>query len=166
MAEQPFLGPVVEKPGSDQSFLTEAPINLLKSGKYNKVPLMIGFTTREGMLGEIITKLTGEEFKGTFDFEQAVPYFLGIPKESDIFCNTVQRIRNFYYGKEEPTLKNVDRYYLVRQCLHVISLSVNSIYCSSNQIMRSYENFCEPSIITLRLIHLRYICTDFRLIPL
>lgn len=74
---------------------------------------MIGFTTREGMLGEVIMKDRYGEFKVITEFEEAIPYFLNIPKNSDMFKKTAQRIKRFYFGDEEPTLENVDRYYVV-----------------------------------------------------
>lgn len=106
-------GPVVEKPTSEPAFLLEDPVKLLKSGNYAKVPLMIGFTTREGILGEIIMRDRQGEFKVTTNFEESIPHFLNIPKHSETHKKTAKRIKNFYYGEEEPTLDNVDRYYVV-----------------------------------------------------
>lgn len=103
----------MEKPSSEPAFLPEDPVKLLKSGNYAKVPLMIGFTTREGMLGEVIMKERPGEFKVITEFEDAIPYFLNIPKGSDMVKKTAERIKRFYYGDEEPTLENVDRYYVV-----------------------------------------------------
>ena len=34
----------------DQPFLTESPIQILKEGKFHKVPLMVGFNMHEAML--------------------------------------------------------------------------------------------------------------------
>lgn len=37
-------------PEHDQAFLTEDPTKLLKEGRFNKVPLMLGFNSHEAML--------------------------------------------------------------------------------------------------------------------
>jgi carboxylesterase type B len=48
----PFIfGPVIEKGiHKDEVFLPEKPIDIIKKGKFNKVPLIIGVTSREGLL--------------------------------------------------------------------------------------------------------------------
>lgn len=113
MNKERARGPVIEDPNSEQVFLSEDPVELLRSGKYTKVPLMIGYTTREGILGEITMKEKYGEFRVTTNFEEAIPYFLNLPKGSGIQKKIAQRIKKFYYGKETPSLKNVDRYYIV-----------------------------------------------------
>jgi carboxylesterase type B len=43
--------PVIEKGNNkDEVFLPEKPIDIIKKGKFNKVPLIIGVTSREGLL--------------------------------------------------------------------------------------------------------------------
>jgi cholinesterase len=43
--------PVIEKENDkDEIFLPERPIDIIKKGKFNKVPLIIGVTSREGLL--------------------------------------------------------------------------------------------------------------------
>lgn len=46
---RPFV-PVVESPAKETSFLTQSPRELLQKGKFHEVPLIIGSTSREGML--------------------------------------------------------------------------------------------------------------------
>jgi carboxylesterase type B len=46
-----IFGPVIEKENhKDEVFLPEKPIDIIKKGKFNKVPLIIGVTSREGLL--------------------------------------------------------------------------------------------------------------------
>jgi carboxylesterase type B len=47
----PFFQPVIEKEKhKDEVFLLDKPIDLIRNGKFNKVPLIIGVTSREGKL--------------------------------------------------------------------------------------------------------------------
>lgn len=46
-----FFKPVIEEEKyEDEVFLPDIPINLIRNGKFHKVPLIIGVTSREGKL--------------------------------------------------------------------------------------------------------------------
>ncbi|NP_001034534.1 putative esterase [Tribolium castaneum] len=103
-------GPVIEKK-PEGAFLCEDPVDLLESGRYNHVPIMIGYTTREGILSEVLQR--PKPFKPITDFELAVPNFLKLQRGSDISKLVAKNIKEFYYGNEEPTDKNKDKFYLL-----------------------------------------------------
>nr|CAH64510.1 putative esterase [Tribolium castaneum] len=103
-------GPVIEKK-PEGAFLCEDPVDLLESGRYNHVPIMIGYTTREGILSEVLQR--PKPFKPITDFELAVPSFLKLQRGSDISKLVAKNIKEFYYGNEEPTDKNKDKFYLL-----------------------------------------------------
>lgn len=108
---RPF-GPVVETP-HEGAFLTEHPVDVMLSGNFTKVPAMMGFATREGMLSEIgIRRLYGE-MKMFKSFEKKVPFFYNLKKGSELSLKVANMIKEFYYGKEEPTLDNLDKFYIV-----------------------------------------------------
>jgi carboxylesterase type B len=125
---QPFLasvvrphGPVIEHKSPD-AFLTEHPLNIIRSGQYNHVPIMIGYTTREGILSEVLQK--PKPFKPLTDFELAVPNFLNLERGSDISKLIARRIKEYYYGNEEPSTENKDKFYLVNNfVLHNCALT-------------------------------------------
>lgn len=94
--------------------MSEEPIDIIISGKFNHVPLMIGFTSREGMLSEIITKNRYGEVRLVKDFERAVPYMLNMPKGSEMSKKVAERIKHYFYGDTEPSMENIDQYYLVK----------------------------------------------------
>ena len=79
-------------------------------GRYHKVPVMIGYTSREGMLIDMVKP--GEDNLMS-DFGEAVPYVMRIPKRTPLSNLISERIRDFYYGDEKPTLKNKDLLYQV-----------------------------------------------------
>lgn len=103
----------MEKGHKEMAFLPSDPMNLISSGEYNQVPFMIGFTSREGMLFEIMTKFRFGEIKFVRDFEHSVPFSLNLPKGSELSKTIAKKIKSFYYGDEEPSHDNIDQYYMV-----------------------------------------------------
>lgn len=119
-----MIGPVIENEKADAPLLIKNPTDIIRSGKYNHVPIMIGFTSREGMLYEIDTKRLHGEVKFTNNFETFIPCDLNIPKNSELSKRLADKIKCFYYGSEEPSLENIDQCYLI----HGDNFFVYSIY--------------------------------------
>lgn len=109
---RPF-GPTIEKPNKD-AFLTEHPVDIMLSGNYNKVPIMLGFTSREGMLMEIGIKREYGYMKMFTNFEHKVPHHYNLKPGSDLSIKIAKMIKDAYYGNENPTTDNLDKFYLVR----------------------------------------------------
>lgn len=107
---RPF-GPVIERPSSE-AFICENPIDIIKSGRYNKVPFMVGYTNREGMLSEVMQKQP--PFYPLNNFELAVPWFLKLEKGSPISKSIARQIKEFYFGDTDPTSEHSkDSFYKV-----------------------------------------------------
>ncbi|CAH1365806.1 unnamed protein product [Tenebrio molitor] len=104
----PF-GPVTEKPSSG-AFITEEPLQIIKSGAYNKVPTVFGYTTREGMLFEIAMKPRKPEVPK--NFERFIPFMLQVEPGSDSSKNIANKIKQFYYGAPGAEDK-IDNFYLL-----------------------------------------------------
>lgn len=103
-------GIVIENPSLDgQNVLTEEPIDLIRSGNYNRVPILMGYNNLEGILAEITL---GDKLEA--DFESQVPYELDLEKGSDESKEIARRIKEFYYGDAEPTKENLANYLIVR----------------------------------------------------
>lgn len=81
---------VIEKPGAN-SFISDYPMNLIKSGTYSKVPLMLGSTNREGLL---IYSLDQENIK---DLATHIPFFFDAKQEAR------QKIEQFYNYTTAPS---------------------------------------------------------------
>lgn len=109
-----MFGPVVEKYHTDSAFLTEEPIEIIKSGKFNHVPLIIGMTSREGMLSEVAKRMFGEKIAGT-GIEDEIHFGLNLKKGSNESRKIAEKIRKFYFGEEEPSPRNIDSYYMVNK---------------------------------------------------
>nr|UVK78555.1 carboxylesterase [Anoplophora glabripennis] len=99
-SDKPFFAPVVEKP-NDTAFITETPIDIIRSGNYNKVPLMIGYTSREGLL--LATYDTFASMQGTVEnkfppcFEDIIPWQIGLERGSDISKQVCQKLEKTYF---------------------------------------------------------------------
>lgn len=69
--------PCVEKDfGDNEAFLIDNPYNILKQGKFNRVPVLRGFCDSEGMLSKILTPLGVKELEANKNFHQFWPYEL------------------------------------------------------------------------------------------
>ncbi|KAF5273123.1 hypothetical protein FQA39_LY07613 [Lamprigera yunnana] len=106
-----YCGLVIEKVQSPSAFLTQEPRSLILSGNYNHVPIIMGYTSREGMLAEAVSqnvKINGHVVK---DFEGFIPYELNIERGSMQSKNIASKIKTFYYGSSESTEDNKNQYY-------------------------------------------------------
>ncbi|CAH0550118.1 unnamed protein product [Brassicogethes aeneus] len=95
---RPFV-PIVEKPSKD-AFISDLPINIIKSGNYNKVPFMIGYTTNEGMLFELLRMImTWNKIPKSLDNE--IPH--DVPHNGDVEkINTIkEKVKNYYFKGNE-----------------------------------------------------------------
>jgi carboxylesterase type B len=104
----PFA-PVIEKP-SPGAFITEEPLKIIKSGSYNKIPIVFGYTTREGMLFEIWIKPRKPTMPK--DFETLIPFMLEVERGSDSSKNIANKIKQFYYGTPGSE-DQLDNFYLI-----------------------------------------------------
>ncbi|VEN46101.1 unnamed protein product, partial [Callosobruchus maculatus] len=91
--------PVIE-PKLDGAFLTEHPMKLITSHKYENIPIMVGLNTEDGGL-----KVAGmnsqliEEFDEKFD--ELAPMSLEYDKFLDDVDTVTKNLRKFYFGKEK-----------------------------------------------------------------
>ncbi|EFA06759.1 esterase B1 [Tribolium castaneum] len=150
------FGPVVEKYVTDSAFLTEEPLEIMKSGKFNHVPLIIGTTSREGMLAEAVRKLLRKDVVGS-SLEDEIHYRLKVEKGSEESRQIATKIKKFYYGEEE---KNAEKYYLLKtdtMFLHGTYKTVNYQKQTSKAPIYFYEmslgtslnlskNMCNPKL--------------------
>lgn len=114
-----LTGIVIENPSSDEpNVLIEEPIDIIRSGNYNKVPILMGYNSLEGILAEISL---GDALEA--NFESQVPQELGLEEGSDEFKEVAQRIKEFYYGDAEPTKENLNNYLEVRLHLFIFLLN-------------------------------------------
>ncbi|CAK1553120.1 unnamed protein product [Leptosia nina] len=86
----------------EDPFITELPYDILSKGTYNKVPIMIGWNSKEGYL------FAGMENATTLpkiDFLKSLPKDLEIPSEPER-CEVAKTLQNFYIGNTS-TIENL-----------------------------------------------------------
>ncbi|XP_026324376.1 esterase FE4-like [Hyposmocoma kahamanoa] len=88
--------PCVERHTNTHILLDDAPVNILKSGKYNKVPLLYGFANMEGLL-RVQTGYDLFKDKMNSKFSDFLPADLEF--ESDAQKEEVaKQVKEFYFG--------------------------------------------------------------------
>ncbi|KAH1000894.1 hypothetical protein HUJ04_013165 [Dendroctonus ponderosae] len=88
------ISPVLEAPGKT-AFLTEDPRDIIKNGTYNQVPIVLGYTDKEGYLLDFMRALVKEEPK-PLELEKELPFELNLKPDSDELKNVVALIGKFY----------------------------------------------------------------------
>lgn len=94
---------MVETDLNEQSLICKAPIDVINSGKYNQVPLMLGYTSNEAVLLESM-----ERFGLAFviqDYEECVPLDLKLEKGSEASKRVANKIKKFYIGDGQERIK-------------------------------------------------------------
>ncbi|KAI2473983.1 esterase B1 [Diabrotica virgifera virgifera] len=99
------VGPVIEKPNKS-AFITRSPIEIFRSGNYNKVPMIFGTNKTEGMLVEY-NELIFPRFKPpTMSIENAIPWDLQLQEGSAKYNEVKKKLQDYYSA---PTRHN-DKY--------------------------------------------------------
>lgn len=102
----PFVGCI--EPDSSHAIITEDPINIVRSGIPQNVPLLVGFNSREGLKmyttwkNETLVKFLNN------DYELIIPSNLRYPKNSDITNKVANEIKEFYFGDGDISTDNTD----------------------------------------------------------
>ncbi|KAK5647710.1 hypothetical protein RI129_002602 [Pyrocoelia pectoralis] len=122
MADEPFLpsprliGLAIENPSAKLPFIRDDPMKIILSGDYNDVPIMIGYTSREGMVSEVLPghRDSDGNLKFVTDFELEVPSIMKIARGTDLSKTISNEIQQFYYGNEVPSNDNINQFYLLK----------------------------------------------------
>lgn len=100
LADSIAFGPVIEKPESVDKFLSESPVDLVMKGHIADVPLILGYTSGEGI--EIARNLS--KFLGFLSLVgSVVPREIKIRSNSDITQDVDTKIRKYYFDGKEVT---------------------------------------------------------------
>lgn len=94
---------------SEQCFNTRDPLEFYHNAWSNKIPLIIGGTSEEGLLFYRLMTQFLIMFKAPDLFENIFER-LKCGKGTDKSRDIAQKIRTFYYGDETPSIQNIDTY--------------------------------------------------------
>lgn len=97
-----FFAPVVEHP-NPTAYITEEPYEMLKGGKYNKVPLMAGYNDKEGVIFEIkqFKPLIGTGKEGKAEVEDLLLSSLELDKGCTLIQNLKKKIEDLYFKADD-----------------------------------------------------------------
>ncbi|XP_049938804.1 carboxylesterase 5A-like [Schistocerca serialis cubense] len=92
--------PVVE-PASDSAVITEPPVDIIRAGSYNQVPIILGVTSGEGIVGLFMSQLLTEA--GQTDMKENFTALIGsqlpLPTEEQR-TRAAEQLEKFYFGDE------------------------------------------------------------------
>lgn len=83
--------PCIEKVSNEDSFLTKAPLDIIKSGKYTPVPTLVGFGNMEGIFRLPFFEEWQEKMNE--DFSNVMPVDLDFGEDTE----WVQKIKEYYF---------------------------------------------------------------------
>lgn len=92
--------PVVETHSEGEIFLPEEPRILLEKGNFSRVPLMMGYTSNEGLLKQVFDKQLGKS-TSEIDFQQYIPCDLNIARGSNKSNVVAEILKEFYVGSKQ-----------------------------------------------------------------
>ncbi|XP_072397540.1 juvenile hormone esterase-like [Diabrotica undecimpunctata] len=122
LADLGLISPVIERP-NPTAFLTEKPIDIIRSGKYNDVPVIIGYNNSEGLFLDIMAKLKmiDEKLVADIPLEQILPYDTNFTETQQV-KRLVDKLRNFYRPEADP----VGRINLITDALFAAGIQLSA----------------------------------------
>ncbi|XP_049817662.1 juvenile hormone esterase isoform X2 [Aethina tumida] len=101
---RPFC-PVIEDYKDESTFLYEDPLEIISNGNYQRVPMIMGCTSREGM---ILHSLIPKKYLLTDN--NLVPQNIGLEPGSSLYKEAAEKIKKFYMkGKSDED--NIDNFF-------------------------------------------------------
>ncbi|XP_028177098.1 juvenile hormone esterase-like [Ostrinia furnacalis] len=101
--------PCVERNIGQERFLEDAPVTILKSGNFSKIPLIYGYATHEGLLS--ISNFNDAISVMNDDFSYYLPFDLQFENETHKL-EVANKVKEFYFGTgditENSTLQYLD----------------------------------------------------------
>ena len=94
MREPGIAAPIIEKVHSESSFLPNHPVEIIESGHFKDVPIMLGFTADEGIV--FLTVMNVYLNQKLITPDQAIPYYVNI-KDDETRTNILNDIQDIYY---------------------------------------------------------------------
>lgn len=99
-----LFSPCVERDTSDGAFLTESPLSILKKGKYEKLPILYGFTSLEGLMRIDYFDIWKHKINSSFsDFLPGDLQFNSVEEKRDV----AKTVKSFYFGNKSIGDDNV-----------------------------------------------------------
>lgn len=127
----------MENSGTPGAFLTNSPLEVLNSGKYSQVPLLILYDKDEGIVFNVFMDKLGLPCIHS-KFEDYVPRCLKLKENDKEFMALAQEIKRFYYGDKEPSSETKREFYNVSYLKNPRAVVLICYYFSWKQISYFY----------------------------
>ncbi|KAL4705245.1 hypothetical protein ACJJTC_010264 [Scirpophaga incertulas] len=102
-----IFSPCVERKIGAENFLTDSPYNILKSGKYRKLPILYGFANMEGMLRLPFYETWKHKMNENFaDFLPVDLQFVSEEEKNGV----IEKIKKFYFNGQAVGDDNILSY--------------------------------------------------------
>lgn len=104
-----YFGWVVETQTNEPAFLPRDPCELISSGDFNKIPTLMGYTSKEGFLLDVFINLKLQEPEDNFETkpELMVPFQLDLNADSPLYDAVKRELVEFYKGEIEDVRNQV-----------------------------------------------------------
>ncbi|XP_044732855.1 esterase FE4-like [Chrysoperla carnea] len=106
--ENLYSVPVIEKKYLQNAIITEDPTFLLTEGKYQHLPIMIGYGSNEALLLE---KFQTEITPDTNNYELFVTPEFNVKRGTRLCKEIGKEIKQFYYGESLPSKSDLETYH-------------------------------------------------------
>ncbi|KAL1517860.1 hypothetical protein ABEB36_001568 [Hypothenemus hampei] len=90
------IGLVIEPSNRKNAFINRRPIDIITSGDYNKVPLIFGYTNREGILFNFLRKRRGDTRKVLA--ENFIPHNVNLKSNRELRQSYIYKLENLYFN--------------------------------------------------------------------
>ncbi|XP_037945476.1 esterase B1 [Teleopsis dalmanni] len=107
------FGPVIEPYLTPDCVVPKKPIELMRTAWSNKIPMIIGGVSNEGLLLYTETKTNPKLLNDLGDCRFVVPMELNMDRDSELCKEYGQQLRKTYYGEKDPSLETLHEYLLM-----------------------------------------------------
>lgn len=97
-------------------------MDILNKGKFNKVPMIFGYNSQEGLLFEIVRKTRNAKILTNLEYE--IPYNINVKFGSTESREIAEKIKKFYFQDEEIGENSIDSVYSVCTQLFFINVFI------------------------------------------
>ncbi|XP_037951667.1 esterase B1-like [Teleopsis dalmanni] len=104
---------VIEPYLTPDCVVPKKPIELMRTAWSNKIPMIIGGVSNEGLLLYTETKTNPKLLNDLGDCRFVVPMELNMDRDSELCKEYGQQLRKTYYGEKDPSLETLHEYLLM-----------------------------------------------------
>lgn len=157
---RPF-GPVVEPP-SDHAILTQSPHELMQNEGAHKIPVIIGYNSKEGIFFELVRR-TYPDLQFPHDLEHDIPFELELHNDKEKAKEVAEKMKKLYFGDEQCSEDTIEKVYLLKgdvNFVHSIQRTIKLQLKHSDQPVYTYRMSLNGP---LNYFHRFALCKNFKM---